>query len=136
MKLYEIVFSATGRTQRVTDIVSSVFEGEKTKLDLSTQDFKDRLYDIPQDSFCIVAVPVYNGRVPTSAVNNLKNIKGNGAISFENPTYTDKSKCITCMRCVSECPKKARSLSPVLLSIVSSVAKSQFKGRKENTLFL
>lgn len=59
-----------------------------------------------------------------------------GAISFDNPTCTDKSKCITCMRCISECPKKARSLPSVLIFIVSSVAKSQFKGRKGNTLYL
>lgn len=58
------------------------------------------------------------------------------AISFENPSCTDKKKCITCMRCVSICPKKARSLPPVLLSIVGTVGKSQFKGRKENTLYL
>lgn len=254
MNLYEIVFSATGRTQKVTDIVSSVFDENKIKIDLSNPDFKEKLYDIPQDSLCIISVPVYNGRVPTPAANNLKNIKSNGAtalliavygnraiddcllelknilteqgfkckaaisavaehsmmpqfatnrpddedrkelisfarkikekidnntlsesvdvpgkipyvkspnlplkikvnkdcvkcgkcakicpvnaISFNNPTCTDKSKCITCMRCISECPKRARALPPVLVSVVSTIAKSQFKGRKGNILFL
>ena len=59
-----------------------------------------------------------------------------GAISFDNPTCTDKRQCITCMRCISECPKRARALSRVLISVVSTVAKSQFKGRKGNFLFL
>lgn len=254
MKLYEIVFSATGRTQKATDIVCSVFNEHKIKIDLSNPNFKETVYDIQQDSLCIVSVPVYNGRVPTPAVENLKNIKGNGAtalliavygnravddcllelknvlteqgfkckaaisavaehsmmpqfatnrpdnedieeligfaqkikerldnntlsesvevpgktpyvkspnlplkiktnkdcvkcgkcakncpvgaISFDNPTCTDKSKCITCMRCISQCPKKARSLPPALISIVSTVAKGQFKGRKGNTLYL
>lgn len=77
MKIYEITFSATGRTQKVTDIISSVFEGDKTRIDISNPNFKDKIYEISQDSFCIVSVPVYNGRVPTPAVDNLKNIKGN-----------------------------------------------------------
>ncbi len=70
MKIYEITFSATGRTQKVTDIISSVFEGDKTRVDISNPNFKDKIYEISQDSFCIVSVPVYNGRVPTPAVDN------------------------------------------------------------------
>ena len=35
MNLYEIVFSATGRTQKVVDIISSVFGKEKNRIDLS-----------------------------------------------------------------------------------------------------
>lgn len=50
MNLYEIVFSATGRTQKVTDIVSSVFDENKIKIELSNPNFKEKLYDIPQDS--------------------------------------------------------------------------------------
>lgn len=53
------------------------------------------------------------------------------AISFYNPSCTDKSKCITYMRCVAVCPKRARNLLPVLLSIVGTISKIQFKGRKE-----
>lgn len=33
-----------------------------------------------------------------------------GAINFNNPRLTDKNACISCMRCVSICPKKARKL--------------------------
>lgn len=58
MKIYEIVFSATGRTQIVTDIISSVFEGDKTKLDISSPNFKYKLYDIPQDSFCTCSIGI------------------------------------------------------------------------------
>ena len=32
MNLYEIVFSATGRTQKVVDVISSVFTEEKEKI--------------------------------------------------------------------------------------------------------
>ena len=57
-----------------------------------------------------------------------------GAISFDDPTCTDKSKCITYMRCIAECPKKAKCLPSVLVSVVSTVAKSQNENRfKKNT---
>ena len=91
MKIYEITFSATGRTQKVTDIISSVFEGDKTRVDISNPNFKDKIYEISQDSFCIVSVPVYNGRVPTPAVDNLKNIKGNGATALLVAVYGNRA---------------------------------------------
>ncbi len=80
MKIYEIVFSATGRTQKVVDVISSVFTGEKEKFNLCEVTSKDKVFNILEDSFCIVAVPVYNGRVPKPAVNRLRNIYGNNAI--------------------------------------------------------
>ena len=223
MNLYEIAFSATGRTQKVVDIISSVFGKEKNRIDLRELNSENKIYNILEDSLCIVAVPVYGGRVPAPVVNRLHNINGNGAnallvavygnraiddcllelknilteqgfkcraaisavaehsmmpkfatnrpddedrkelisfaqkikvnkdcvkcgkcakicpvnaISFDNPTCTDKSKCITCMRCISECPQNARTLPPSLISFVSVAMKSKFKGRKENTLYI
>jgi len=33
--VYELLFSATGRSAKVADIIAAEFEGEKTRLDLS-----------------------------------------------------------------------------------------------------
>lgn len=91
MEIYEIVFSATGRTQKVVDIISSVFSGEKTKIDLSNYNTKDKNYDLSKDCFCIVAVPVYGGRVPKPAVERLQNIKGNGASALLVAVYGNRA---------------------------------------------
>ena len=48
----------------------------------------------------------------------------------------DSIKCITCMRCISECPQNARSLPPALISVVSVAMKNKFKRKKENTLYI
>lgn len=77
IKLYEIVFSATGRTQKIADIISSEFENEIVKIDLSKVNL--RAITIEENSICIIAVPVYGGRVPEPAIRNLKNINGNNA---------------------------------------------------------
>lgn len=39
-----------------------------------------------------------------------------GAIPADNPRTTDATRCILCMRCVSICPRQARTLPPPLLA--------------------
>lgn len=58
------------------------------------------------------------------------------AIDIENPQNTDSEKCISCMRCISICPKKARSVDPTLLNAVSERISPHLVGRKGNHLFL
>ncbi len=77
--IYELVFSATGRTEKVLDIISGRFEGEKTRLDLSATDFAGDKYSITADDFCIFATSVFEGRIPHPALKNLKKLNGNGA---------------------------------------------------------
>lgn len=48
----------------------------------------------------------------------------------------DSIKCITCMRCISECPQNVRALPPALISVVSVAMKNKFKRKKENTLYI
>ncbi|MEF9940475.1 MAG: 4Fe-4S binding protein [Clostridium sp.] len=59
-----------------------------------------------------------------------------GAISKENPSVTDKNKCISCMRCVSICPQNARSIHKVLLFAASEKMKKECSGRKQIEAFL
>lgn len=59
-----------------------------------------------------------------------------GAIPAHKPTETDKTKCITCMRCVSICPSKARSVNPLLVSIATQKMKKTCLEYKHNELFL
>lgn len=91
MKFYEIVFSATGRTQKVVDIISSEFNCEKSKINLSDFNTENEIYNLTEDSFCIVAVPVYGGRVPLPAVKHLHNINGNGANAILVAVYGNRA---------------------------------------------
>ena len=91
MNLYEIVFSATGRTQKVVDIISSVFGREKNRIDLSELNSENKIYNISENSLCIVAVPVYGGRVPAPVVNRLHNINGNGANALLVAVYGNRA---------------------------------------------
>lgn len=59
-----------------------------------------------------------------------------GAIPASDPTKTDKSKCITCMRCVTVCPHYARSLNPVMLAAAKAGLKKACSERKEPEIFI
>lgn len=58
------------------------------------------------------------------------------AIASNNPKETDTQKCISCMRCISICPKGARAVDPNLLKTISERISPHLGGRKENHLFL
>ena len=49
---------------------------------------------------------------------------------------TDPQKCISCMRCVRQCPEKARKVNGLLVSIAGLAIKKACSVRKENQLFL
>ncbi len=59
-----------------------------------------------------------------------------GAISFDNPRITDNEKCISCMKCISVCPKNARALTPAVLNAVSERLSKVCSERRANELFL
>ena len=49
---------------------------------------------------------------------------------------TDKSKCISCMRCVAVCPKHARKVSGLMTAVAGMAIRKAFSVRKECELFL
>ena len=58
------------------------------------------------------------------------------AIDAQYPKTTDPEKCISCMRCISICPKDARGVDPALLATISERISPRLGGRKNNHLFL
>lgn len=59
-----------------------------------------------------------------------------GAIDPADPHVTDKTKCIGCMRCVSICPAKARSVSPVMTKVAALAIKKACSEAKQNELII
>ena len=77
--IYELVFSATGRTEKVLDIFSARWDGEKIRIDLSDVNFDREKYIFTDSDIIIAAVSVYEGRLPAPASERLGKLKGNGA---------------------------------------------------------
>ena len=58
------------------------------------------------------------------------------AISASEPAKVDPGKCILCMRCVSVCPVRAKSLPPQVLAMLEQKLSPVREIRRENELFL
>ncbi len=59
-----------------------------------------------------------------------------GAISKEDLRKTDKEVCISCMRCVTFCPKHARDFDPAFMQMMGEKMAPVLGGHKENHLFM
>lgn len=58
------------------------------------------------------------------------------AIDPADPHKVDPHLCISCMRCVSICPRHARKVNPLMLAAAHTMLKKVCSDRKENELFL
>lgn len=76
MRLYELVFSPTGGTQKVVNCLKEGFPGNWERIDLLKAGAE--LECTPED-ICLAAVPSYGGRVPAAAAERLAALRGNGA---------------------------------------------------------
>lgn len=94
MKLYDIVFSPTGGTQKVSAHLTKELGGNAVSVDLtdSKQDF--HAIQLMQDDLAVISVPSYGGRVPAVAIERLGCIKANDARAvlvcvYGNRAYED-----------------------------------------------
>ena len=93
MKLYDIVFSPTGGTQKVATLLTEALGGaERIDLTDSAQDF--HAIQLTEEDVAVISVPSYGGRVPAVAVERLTAIKGQGARAvlvcvYGNRAYED-----------------------------------------------
>lgn len=90
MSLYTIVFSPTGGTKKVADILADTLAGEKTEIDLLKNQSEMQPVILNASDICVIAVPSYGGRVPEIALNRMRNIKGNGAKAILTVAYGNR----------------------------------------------
>ncbi len=253
MKFYEICFSPTGGTEKVSALLIKELSKEYTTIDLTNNGTNFSDIFLSQDDIALIAVPSFGGRVPNTAVKRLSQIRANctkailvcvygnrayedtlaelqdisrdagfsiiaaiaaiaehsishkygagrpdtvdyqslkefadkikikidgndcsipdipgnrpyrktgkvgiipkptkkcikcglcakscpvGAIDKKNPAKVDKEACISCMRCISVCPTKARKINGILLAIVNMMLKKSCSERKKCELFI
>lgn len=94
MKLYSIVFSPTGGTQKVATVLTDALEGEVARVDLTDGKQNFPAVQLTQENVAVISVPSYGGRVPAVAVERLTKLNGQGARAilvcvYGNRAYED-----------------------------------------------
>lgn len=94
MKIYDIVFSPTGGTQKVSALLTGVLAGEVTSVDLTNSRVDFHTVQLTQEDVAVISVPSYGGRVPAVAVERLTMLNGHNARAilvcvYGNRAYED-----------------------------------------------
>ena len=79
MSTVELIFSPTGGTAKVADIIAGRWNDDIIVIDLCDKWTDFSACTIRSDDHVIVAMPSFCGRAPSPAIERLKMIKGNGA---------------------------------------------------------
>ncbi len=79
MNVVEIVFSPTGGTEKVANIIGKAWSENAVKIDLSDPKTDFTKCEIKKEDMVLVAMPSFGGRAPAAAIARLKQIAGNGA---------------------------------------------------------
>lgn len=118
MKYSQLIFSPTGGTQRVAEIISSEWSKDIETVDLSkpTADFS--AYSFCSDDCVLIALPSYGGRVPALAAERLSRVQGNNArcvllCVYGNRAYEDT---------LVEMEDIAKSCGFIVIAAISAVA--------------
>ncbi len=79
MSIIEIVFSPTGGTEKVANIIGKAWSKNAVKIDLSNPKTDFTKCEIKKEDTVLIAMPSFGGRAPAAAIERLKQIAGNGA---------------------------------------------------------
>lgn len=88
-----IYFSATGTTRKVAETIGQTISTRKSNRNLLLQPLVEETA-IPAETLTIVAMPVYNGRLPALCSQSLAHLKGNktpamAVVVYGNREYDD-----------------------------------------------
>lgn len=94
MAVYEITFSPTGGTDRVTDLLMESFGEEKKEISLLPEHGEYDTCELQGEDMCFIAMPSFGGRIPQIAAERLGKMRGNGARAvlvcvYGNRAYED-----------------------------------------------
>lgn len=94
MKIWKAVFSPTGGTEKVADIISKELDDDVEKIDLTDAACNFHSFAFQGDDVVVFAVPSFGGRCPDVAVSRISALHGNGAKAvlvcvYGNRAYED-----------------------------------------------
>ena len=104
MKLYEIYFSPTGGTKKVSDLICDEWNFEKAEIDLIKRELPAA--DFNEDDICLIAVPSFGGRVPEPVLRHLSEMRGNRAAAVLTVVYGNRHYDDTLLE-LKECAQQA-----------------------------
>ncbi len=109
MNISQIVFSPTGGTKQVTDIITKAWGMPVNEMDLTNAETDYDALSLKKEDIAVIAVPSYGGRVPALAAQRISKIHGNQA------------------RCVIVCVYGNRAYEDTLIELNDIAEKSGFK---------
>lgn len=109
MNISQIIFSPTGGTKRVTDIITKACGMPVSEIDLTNAEFDYASIHMKEDDIAVLAVPSYGGRVPPLANQRISKICGNRA------------------QCIIVCVYGNRAYEDTLIELKDIAEKSGFK---------
>lgn len=109
MNVTQIIFSPTGGTKKVVDIITKTWGIQVNEIDLTNAQIDYAVLSLKKDDIVIIAVPSYGGRVPNLAAQRISKIHGNQA------------------QCVIVCVYGNRAYEDTLLELSNIAEKSGFK---------
>lgn len=125
MRNVVIVFSPTGSTKRVADIVAGRWGGADVEIDLSDPEADFSRCHVEADDRVLVAMPSFGGRAPAVAVERLAHIAGHGASCtlvcvYGNRAYEDT---------LAEMEDAARACGLRVIAAIAAVAEHSIIAR-------
>lgn len=109
MDVSQIVFSPTGGTKQVADIITKAWGMSVNEIDLTNAETDYAALSLQKDDIAVIAVPSYGGRVPSLAAERISKIHGNQA------------------QCVIVCVYGNRAYEDTLIELKDIAEKSGFK---------
>lgn len=79
MSVFEIVFSPTGGTQKVSGLVAGALGKNTVTVDLTDSGLDFNAVSMTEDDVAVISVPAYAGRIPAVVADRLCMVRGNGA---------------------------------------------------------
>ena len=79
MNVFEIVFSPTGGTRKVSGLVAGALGKNTVTVDLTDSGLDFSAVSMTKDDVAVISVPAYAGRIPAVVADRLGMVRGNGA---------------------------------------------------------
>jgi len=109
MNVSQLIFSPTGGTKQVTDIITEAWGMPVNEIDLTNAETDYAALHLEKDDIAVLSVPSYGGRVPSLATQRISKICGNQ------------------MPCVIVCAYGNRAYEDTLLELKDIAEKSGFR---------
>ncbi len=87
MSVYNIYFSPTGGTKKVADLLISKISKDYINIDLC-KDIDN--ISLSNNDLCLISVPSFSGRVPSTAIQRINKIIGNNTKAILNCVYGNR----------------------------------------------